>query len=134
MRIVTHQTHLNQLPTSPLKIHLQTLFDQLSAGTDVPPNILVLEYNDKPNDPELSFLGSNGMCSDLFESHQPGEPDFASVFEWISYLPDLKIYEMLYLEADFGYWLIVPEELVETNPTLHAVINSHDLFEPQPMH
>ena len=134
MQLITHQTHLDALPASDLKFHLQARYNQLSEDTDVPPSIHVLQVNNDPESIELSFLGSAGMCSDLFESCRPGDTEFASVFEWISYLPDLKVYEMLYLEADLGYLLIVPEEVVEAHPDLKTVIESQGLSEPQPLH
>lgn len=133
MQLITHRSHLDVLPASDLKTHITSLFNLLSQDTDIPPAILLIDKQDLPTGPEFSFLGSAGMCSDLFESHRPGDPDFASVFEWISYLPDLKVYEMLYLEADLGYWLIVPEELVEAHPDLKAVIDSQGLSAPQPL-
>jgi hypothetical protein len=94
MQLITHRSHLDELPASPIKTHIRARFDQLSEDTDVPPFIFLLEKLDDPTGPELSFLGGAGMCSDLFESCRPGDPDFASVFEWISYLSDLKVYEM----------------------------------------
>jgi hypothetical protein len=98
MRLITHRSHLDALPASDLKTHTQKRFEQLSEDTDVPPNVFLLHRNDNSKSPELIFLGSAGMCSDLFETHQPGESEFAPVFEWISYLSNLKIYEMLYHE------------------------------------
>jgi hypothetical protein len=94
MYSIFHFSKINSLPANPLKAHIQKRFGQLSQDTDVPPLIFLLEKLDDPTGPELSFLGSAGMCSDLFESCRPGDPDFASVFEWISYLSDLKVYEM----------------------------------------
>jgi hypothetical protein len=134
MQLITHRSHLDALPASDLKTHITARFDQLSQDTDIPPAIFLLEKHDDPTGPEFSFLGSAGMCSDLFEAHQPGESEFASVFEWVSYLPDLKVYEMLYLEADLGYLLIVPEEAVEAHPDLKTVIESQGLSEPQPLY
>jgi hypothetical protein len=134
MQLITHRSHLDALPASPIKTHIRTRFDQLAEDTDVPPNVFLLHRSDNPKSPELIFLGSAGMCSDLFETHQPGESEFAPVFEWISYLPNLKIYEMLYLEADLGYLLIVPVEVVEAHPDLEAVIYSQGLSDPQPLY
>jgi hypothetical protein len=132
MQLITHQSHLDALPDSPIKDQVQVRFEQLSQDTDIPPAIFLLEKYDDPTSPELSFLGSAGMCSDLFEICRPEDPDFAPVFEWICYLPELKVYEMLYLEADLGYWFIVKKETVESSPSLKAVIKSQGLSEPQP--
>ena len=133
MQLITHRSHIDQLPESFIKDHITARFDQLSEDTDVPPNILLLHRNDIPRSSELIFLGSAGMCSDLFETHQPGHQEFTPVFEWISYLPNLKIYEMLYLEADLGYLLIVPEEVVEAHPDLGTVVDSQGLSALQPL-
>ena len=46
MQLITHRTHLDELPESPLKTHIQTRFDQLSEDTDVPPNIILVEEGD----------------------------------------------------------------------------------------
>ena len=44
MQLITHQSHLDALPVSDLKIHLQARYNQLSEDTNVPPN-LVLEVD-----------------------------------------------------------------------------------------
>jgi len=106
MNIISHSSKINLLSESPLKDHIQARINSPSLDTDIPPAIFLIGKQDLPTGPEFSFLGSAGMCSDLFETHQPGESEFASVFEWVSYLPDLKVYEMLYLEADLGYLLM----------------------------
>ena len=79
MNIISHSSKINLLSESPLKDHIQARFDQLSEDTDIPPVILLLHRNDIPRSSELSFLGSEGMCSDLFETHQPGDLEFTPV-------------------------------------------------------
>jgi hypothetical protein len=52
MQLINHQSHLDALPTSDLKIHITTRYDQLSQDTDVPPNILAVEPNDDITGPD----------------------------------------------------------------------------------
>ncbi len=42
MQLITHQSHIDQLPASDLKAHIQNRFDQLSEDTDVPPNLMLM--------------------------------------------------------------------------------------------
>lgn len=133
MQLITHQHHLNALPESPIKRHVQKRFDQLTEDTDLPPTIMVLFPDSVLQGSEVSFLGESGIYSDLFGKSQPGDPDFQSVFDWISYDPGVPVFEMLYLEGDLGYTLIFGPEVVDTHPRLKAVIDSQPLSSPQPL-
>jgi hypothetical protein len=73
MRLITHRSHLDALPASDIKAHIQRHFDQLSEDTDVPPTILVLFPDTDFQGPELNFLGESGIYSDLFGKSRPGE-------------------------------------------------------------
>ena len=46
MQLITHRSHLDDLPASPFKTHIQARFDQLSEDSDVPPNIILVEEDD----------------------------------------------------------------------------------------
>jgi len=72
MQIITHQTHLDRLPQSSLKDHIQARFDQLSEDPDVPPSILLVEAGDDITSPDYAIVGNNGLLSDLFEEFDPG--------------------------------------------------------------
>jgi hypothetical protein len=97
MQLITHQSHLDALPASDLKFHLQARYNQLSEDTDVPPNIVVTEDSDQIDGPDFGFVGSNGSLSDLFEVHKPGHPDFARPYEWVRFIQQIETFELLVL-------------------------------------
>ena len=137
MQLITHISHLNALPASPLKIHITARFEQLSEDTDVPPNLILVEADDDITGPDYAFVGPNGLLSDLFEEHEPGHPEFARPYEWVCYLPQLQLYEVLMLiNNEDGYWIIIPEAVVEAHPDLKWVLTSEEaggLSPPQPL-
>ena len=49
MQLITHKKHVDQLPSSSLKAHIQARFQQLSEETDVPPTIIPVEPSDDVN-------------------------------------------------------------------------------------
>jgi hypothetical protein len=132
---ITHRSHLDALPESPLKTHIQKRFDQLSEDTDVPPNIVLVESDDDIAGPDYAFVGNRGLLSDLWEEQEPGHPEFCRVFEWASFLPSLQLYEALLLvNGEDGYWIIIPEEIVAAHPDLKWVLTDESqggLSEPQ---
>ena len=95
MRLITHQSHLEALPASPLKTHIKARFDQLSEDTDVPSNIKFVEDNGDITDPDFAFFGWQGSLTDLFKESRPREIDFVRPYEWVSYLSPLHYYELL---------------------------------------
>ena len=138
VQLITPQSHIDQLPASPLKIHIQARFDQLSEDTDVPPNLVLVEDNDDITGPDYAFVGNNGLLSDLYEEFSPGETGFVRPFEWVSYLPSLQLYEALLLvNNEDGYWILIPETVVDSHPDLHWVLTAEELgglSEPQPLY
>ena len=138
MQLITHRIHIDQLPQSPLKAHIQNRFNQLSEDTDVPPTIVLVEPNDDITGPAYAFVGPRGLLSDLFEESTPGEEGFVRPWEWVSYLPSLQLYEVLLLvNNEDGYWVIIPEAVVEAHPDLKWVLTSEEaggLSPPQPLY
>ena len=138
MQLITHQTHIDRLPPSPLKTHIQNRFNQLSEDTDVPPNIILVETYDNLTGPDYAFVGSRGLLSDLFEESTPGETGFARPYECVSYMPSLHLYEVLLLvNSEDGYWILIPEAIVEAHPDLKWVLTSEEaggLSPPQPLY
>ena len=123
MQLITHTQHLDAIPASDVKTHITARFDQLSEDTDVPPNIVLVEAADDLTGPDYAFVGNNGLLSDLFEEFNPGETGFLRPLEWASYLPSLQLYETLLLvNNEDGYWIMIPESVVEANPDLKWVI------------
>ena len=137
MQLITHHTQLDALPESLLKAHITARYDQLSEDTDVPPNLVLVEESDDITGPDYAFVGPRGLLSDLFDEHEPGHPEFARPYEWASHLPDLQIYEILLLiNNEDGYWIMIPESIVEAHPDLKWVLTDDSqggLSAPQPL-
>jgi hypothetical protein len=137
MRLITHRSHLDTLSASDLKVHITARFDQLSEDTDVPPNIVLVETDDCITGPDYAFVGNRGLLSDLFEEHAPGHPEFSRPYEWVSHLPELRLYEVLLLvNNEDGQWMLIPEVIVDSHPDLHWVLTSNEqggLSPPQPL-
>ena len=134
MQLITHQSHLDALPASPIKTHIQVRSDQITEDTDVPPNIILVEEGDDIT--RYSWIGKQGLVSDLWEEHKPGHPEFCRPYEWVSYLPSLQLYEALLLvNNEDGYWILIPEAVVEAHPDLKWVLTDESqggLSDPQP--
>jgi hypothetical protein len=137
VQLITHQSHIDPLPESPLKSHVQACFDQLSEDTDIPPNIIFVETGDDITGPGYAFVGPDGLLSDLFEEHAPGNPEFVRPFENVSFLKSLHLYEVLLLiNNEDGYWILIPESIVEAHPDLKWVLTDESLgglSDPQPL-
>ena len=135
MKLLTHINQIDQqLPESPLKSHIQSRFDQLSEDTDVPPNIIIVEDTDDITGPDYAFVsGDNGLLGDK----DVISPQYYRPYEWVSHLPELRLYEALYLvNGEDGYWIIIPEEIVEAHPDLKWVLTDESqggLSDPQPL-
>ena len=123
MQLLSHQTHLDALPDSPLKTHIQHRFNALAFETDVPPNIILVEVGDDITGPDYAFIGDRGLLSDLFEEHEPGHPEFSRPYEWASYLPELNVYELLLLiHGEDGVFIYVPGSIIESDNELHWIL------------
>lgn len=138
MRLLSHQQQLDQLPASPLKDHIQKRFDQLSEDTDVPPNLILVEEDDDITGPDYAFVGNRGLLSDWFQEHAPKEDGYVRPYEWVCHIAELRLYELLYLEAaDLGYLIMVPDDIVEANSELKWIFTAPELdglSEPQPLY
>ena len=136
MQLITHRSHLDALPASDIKTHIQKRFDQLSEDTDAPPNIILVESDDDITGPGYAFIGNRGLLSDLWEEHELRHPEFCRPYEWVSHLPELRLYEALYMvNGEDGYWILIPEAIVEAHPDLHWVLTDESqggLSLPQP--
>jgi len=128
MQLITHQFHINQLPDSPLKTHIQKRYDSLTFETDIPPNIILVESTDDLTGPDYAFVGNRGLLSDVYEQAEPGDPAFVRPYQEVSHLPDLGIYELLFLQhGEDGYWIVIPEAIVEAHPDLLWVLTSNSV-------
>jgi hypothetical protein len=140
MQLFTHRSHLDALPESPLKKHIIARYDDLvETEDDIPPIFIIVEDSDAITGPDYAFIGNRGLLTDLFGEHEPGHPEFARPYEWASYLPPLKLYEVLLLTAsgEDGYLILIPEAVVEAQPDLKWVLTDEHqggLSDPQPLY
>ena len=133
MRLITHQNHIKKLPQDQLTNFIIKRFESLAQETDVPPIIILVKPEDDITGSDYAFIGNRGLLSDLWETHEPGSSDFISPFEWVSYHNNLKLYELLFLVCgEDGYWILIPEAIVEAHPDLKWVLTAYDLSDPQP--
>ena len=136
MILITHQLHINKLPDSSLKRHIQSRHDSLTFDTDIPPNIILVEATDDVTGADYAFIGNRGLLSDLYEQAEPRQLGFVRPYEWVSYYENLQLYEMLLLQdPDNGYWILLKSNVVEANPDLKWVLTDDELgglSEPQP--
>ena len=91
MQLITHQLHINKLPDSKIKTHIQSRYDSLTFETDVPPNIILVE----------------GLLSDVYEQAEPGDPAFTRPHEWVSYWPQLITALIWLMIIASIYWCLV---------------------------
>jgi hypothetical protein len=135
MRLITHRSHLDALSASDLKAHLQARHRALYED-DVGPVFVIVEKTDRIDGPDYAFIGNRGLLSDLYEERAPKEDGFTRPYEWVSYLPGLQLYEALLLvNNEDGYWILIPEEIVEAHPDLKWVLTDESqggLSDPQP--
>ena len=138
MQLITHQHHLDALSPSPVRSHITARFPKLTEDSDVPPNLILVEEGDDITGPDYAFVGPRGLLTDLFDEHEPGHPEFARPYEWASHLPELHLYEALYLvNGEDGYLLVIPEDIVEAHPDLKWVLTDEHqggLSDPQPLY
>ena len=133
MQLITNQSHLDALSASDLKAHIWARFDQLSEDTDVPPNIVLVEDGDNITGRNYSFVSED---NGLLGAGDVSSPQYYRPYENVSYLPGLQLYEVLLLvNNEDGYWILIPEEIVEAHPDLKWVLTDESqggLSDPQP--
>ena len=134
MYLINHPSHIDKLPKSPIRQYIQRRFRQYTENPEeVPPLFILIEDQRDLSSENLKIFGSAGICSDVFDSHTIRNSGFQTIFDWISYRPDLNLYEMMYIEGDLGYWVMCPEEIVIAVPDLNYMISSLELSDPQPL-
>ena len=135
MQLFTSLPQINALPASDLKAHLQARHRTLYEDNMGP--IFVVVEDEDITGPDYAFIGPRGLLTDLFDEHEPGHPEFARPYEWASHLPELHLYEALYLvNGEDGYLLVIPEDIVEAHPDLKWVLTDEHqggLSDPQPL-
>jgi hypothetical protein len=81
MRLITHQSHLDQLTQDKLSEFVIKRFEQLAEDTDIPPTIILVKPNDDMTGPDYAFIGNRGLLSDLLEESVPDEAGFVRPYE-----------------------------------------------------
>ena len=137
MQLFTSLPQINALPASDLKTHLQARHRALYED-GLGPVFVIVQSNDQISGPDYAFISeSQGLVADLWGEHEPGHPQFCRVLEWAAYLPAIHLYESLVLiNGEDGYWLLIPETIVEANPDLKWILTDESqggLSEPQPL-
>ena len=133
MQLIAHQSQLDHLPPSAIGRHVAARFHQLSEDTDQPPTIILVEPSDDLSGPSYSFLGDHGIYTSIYGTSVLSDETNISIFDWISFLPELGLYQLMYIEGDLGYWLFCPAGIVEAVPDLKLMISSQELSDPQPL-
>jgi hypothetical protein len=129
MKLLNRPYHIDQLPPSPLRNHLTDKYNDLVETVDDPPPIfIIIEPKDNLAGPDFAFVSDNGLL---------GDGDTLGLYEAVTHLPDLNMYELLFLvNGEDGYWIYVSDTIVDANPDLTWVMTSDEqggLPEPQPL-
>lgn len=130
MQRISHRNHINADIPAELNDFIHRRYEQLveDSGGEVIPIIILVEPGDNISGSDYAFIGPQGLLSDLYEEFDPLEPGFIRPYEWVSYWPDLGIYECLYLQdPDNGYWILIPDVVVEKNANLKWVLTDETL-------
>ena len=139
MQIITHRNHLDAIPESPLKAHIQNRFNQLAEDTDVPPNLILVESGDDITGPDYAFVGPEGLLSDLMETHEPRHPEFFRPYEFVSliHIQELAVFEILSLvNGEDAFWIYISKSIADANADLKWVLTDESqggLSDPQPL-
>lgn len=138
MHLITHRKHITPDIPVDLTEFIIKRFEQLAEETDVPPIIILVELGDDIKGSDYAFIGNQGLLSDAYEEHTPGEAGFIRPYEWVSYWPDLQLYEILFLRNyDDGHFILISTENVNKHPDLKWVLTDESqggLSEPQPLY
>lgn len=127
MQLFTSLSQINSLPVSELKAHLQARHRALYED-GMGPVFVIVEKNDRIDGPNFSIIGNRGLLSDMYEERVPKENGFIRPYEWVSHLPELQLYEALLLvNGEDGYWILIPEDIVEAQPDLKYVLTAPEL-------
>jgi hypothetical protein len=127
MQLFTSLSQMDALPASDLKSHLQARHRALYED-DMGPVFVIVEKTDRVDGPDYAFIGNRGLLSDLYEERAPKEDGFVRPNEWVSHLPELRLYEVLLLiNGEDCYWIYVSEAIANANSELMHVMTAPEL-------
>ena len=125
MQLISHPSHLDAFPQDALAGFIIKRFKQVvedSGGETLPTIILVKPFHDITG-PDYAFIGNRGLLSDAYEQAEPGDAAFVRPYEFVSYWPELGLFELLFLQhGEDGYWILIPENIASSNPKLKWVL------------
>jgi hypothetical protein len=117
MRLITHESHLDALPQSPLKNHLIARYDDLvETEDDLTPIFIIVEVDDDITGPDYAFVSDNGLL---------GDDETLGTYETVTHLPDLNMHLLLFLaNGEDGFWIYVSDTIAEANPDLSSILTA----------
>jgi hypothetical protein len=113
MQLISHRNQIDALPSSPLKNHIAARYrDLVETEDDLPPIFIIVEEDDDITGPNYAFVSDNGLL---------GDGDTFGLYEAITHLPGLNMYELLFLmNGENGYWIYVSD----ANPDLSSILTA----------
>ena len=117
MQLITHRSHLDALPSSPLKNHITIRYqDLVETEDDLPLIFVIVEEDDDITGLDYALVSDNGLL---------GESDPLGLYEAVTHLPDLNMHQLLFLvNGEDGYWIYVSETIAEANPDLSWILTA----------
>lgn len=136
MQLFTSLSQIETLEPSNLREYLDQCYRTLYED-GLGPVFVIVEKTDRVDGPDFFFIGNRGLLSDLYEERAPKEDGFTRPYEWVSYLPELELYEVLLLtHGEDAFWILIPGAFVEAHPDLKWVLTDESqggLSVPQPL-
>ena len=113
MQLLSTISKINELPPSGIKDHIVARHHQLvETPDDIPPIFIIVEEDDDITGPDYAFVSDNGLF---------GAGDTLGTYETVTHLPDLNMYELLFLvNGEDGYWIYVSD----ANPDLSSILTT----------
>lgn len=133
MQLFTSLSQIDALPASDLKTHLQARHRALYEDGMGPVFVVVEDENITSQD--YAFISEdNGLLGD----GDVNSLQYYRPYQNVSYLPELHLYEALYLiNGEDAYWILIPEAVVEAHPALKWALTDEcqgGLSEPLPLY
>lgn len=128
MKRISDKRHIDETIPEEIAAFAIARFDEIVEESDgeVLPIIIYVRESDDIRGSDYAWVGKNGLVSDAYDEHQPGEKGFVSPYEFVIFHKDINLWELLLLRnVDDGYIILVPNSVVEQNNDLSLVLESH---------